>query len=373
MKKEISFEMKVERAIRGIRNDVYCYNAADIIKVFGKRVMNNRDVCLALVKYRRDGYESLDIKHQQDIEIAKQAVSSYCYNYELIPSSLEGNAELAKISLKRGLPFYKLSCSARNNREVALYAVSINEYYFEELSEELRNDEDIAFAALEKSINNLKYIGSDVRNSKRIFDYVISNNKLLYTDAMGCELRKDKEYVLHVIKDYLQNCSLRFFCKQLHEDLLSDREVAIASVSVDGMAIVHFSDQIRNDDEVVSIALKNDGESIKFVNERFTKDKNYALIALKTYPAAILYLDRSIQYDPEIVKYVLDNHFEESIKNPDFQQFYKNYMLVLTQYLFDAQNKTGSLMTDVTELDGYNNEETNVGSSRVRGSKEERV
>ena len=30
-------------------------------------------------------------------------------------------------------------------------------------------------------------------------------------------------------------------------------------------------------------------------------------------------------------------------------------------------------MTDVTELDGYNNEETNVGSSRVRGSKEERV
>ena len=155
--------------------------------------------------------------------------------------------------------------------------------------------------------------------------------------------------------------------------MLSDCEVAIASVSVDGMAIVHFSDQIRNDDEVVSIALKNDGESIKFVNERFTKDKNYALIALKTYPAAILYLDRSIQYDPEIVKYVLDNHFEESIKNPDFQQFYKNYMLVLTQYLFDAQNKTGSLMTDVTELDGYNNEETNVGSSRVRGSKEERV
>ncbi|MBR5663030.1 MAG: DUF4116 domain-containing protein [Bacilli bacterium] len=367
--KEVDFRVKVKRAINYINKNWYWVNIDEIVNHYGRRVLNNKDVSLALIKKRPSLYINLSDNNKSNKEIAIAAIKGSYNNYEIMPIQLQDDPELAIIAIKSGVKYSKLSEKAKSIKSVAAVALEVNSWEFCNVPEPLRNDLELAFPAIKDRVYNIAYAGNDVQNNKEVIDYVVKKSSLQYVPNIGSDLLNDKQYILHLINDYLQKEPVKVLCKYLGPDLVTDRDVALAAVSVDGMSIESFSDEIKNDEEVVLVAVRQNGRAIKIVNKRFKKDRKVALVALATNSDIFFDLDISLQTDPEVVRFNLVENYESSVQDQRFQQFYKTYMLFLTSQIIASQEELKKGYEELKEqLQGYEKKEAseNKGISRNR-------
>jgi hypothetical protein len=121
-------------------------------------------------------------------------------------------------------------------------------------------------------------------------------------------LRNDREIVMLAVKD----------CGNLIEfasdELRNDREIIMAAT--DNVAFAHLfngnawpnstifyyaSDQIRGDREFVLKIIKIDGKAFKYCSDVLKDDRHVALEAIKQYPKAIMYVSERLFFSREFV------------------------------------------------------------------------
>lgn len=86
-------------------------------------------------------------------------------------------------------------------------------------------------------------------------------------------------------------------------DLRNDRQVVLAAVRQNGMALIYANEEHRDDREVVLEATRQNGLAILAASEELKRDRDFILAALRKNRWVFAYIDPSLQADPEIATY----------------------------------------------------------------------
>ena len=94
----------------------------------------------------------------------------------------------------------------------------------------------------------------------------------------------------HVTVDFPQLGDVTRRVYDVSRELRNDRDVAIAAVRCDGLALNVFSASMRNDFEVVLTAVSNNGEALLYASMALRKDREIIVEAIETSRFAALRL-----------------------------------------------------------------------------------
>mmetsp|Transcript_9581 Transcript_9581/g.21388 ORF Transcript_9581/g.21388 Transcript_9581/m.21388 type:complete len:200 (-) Transcript_9581:141-740(-) len=97
-----------------------------------------------------------------------------------------------------------------------------------------------------------------------------------YAEALG-ELRKDRQMVLAAVNR--NGIALKF----ASIDLQADRDVALAAVSQNGLALKFVANTLRADREVVLAAASKDSAALEYAADELLEDDSFARSAKKKY------------------------------------------------------------------------------------------
>ena len=187
------------------------------------------------------------------------------YIEEFLPKKLKNNPEFVLRVLKSNMDFddiqYFLDSDEKSiseNKEIVLESAK-RFGYIEFASDELKNDEEIALAALSASTDALEEdISEELRENKdfvkKALEIIQRENKSpigyrensLYglLDEYGGDLRKDKKLILQLLKKGIPDV---VYC--MDEELLNDSEVALEAIKTGERGVGWIGEQLKSNPE----------------------------------------------------------------------------------------------------------------------------
>ena len=160
-------------------------------------------------------------------------------------------------------------------------------------------------APLEKDRANSRYnVLSTVLKNGMIFDDIVTveewRKDFLAADGerlqdFSEEDRNNKELVLVAVTNYGE--ALEY----ASDELKSNRDVVLAAVTNDGEALEYASDELKSNRDVVLAAVTNDGGALGYAHEMFLKDREIVLVAVTTDGDVMRWLPKVFKRDREIV------------------------------------------------------------------------
>ena len=119
----------------------------------------------------------------------------------------------------------------------------------------------------------------------------------------------NKEFMMQAIDD-----KATWVLAYASERLLSDKELILKAVKVDGQVLYYASQELRDDKEVVLAAVNNKWIIVKYASKRLRGDKDVALTAINQSEDAKIYLEEEIVKEIEQEKQNQNNEESEEQK-----------------------------------------------------------
>ena len=151
-----------------------------------------------------------------------------------------------------------------------------------------------------------------VRSNARVLRLVGESTKV---DELPEWAAHDKEVVLAVIEHtnetYDGYCHNNFSRDWVGEELRGDREVVLKCVSSSRTVkmLKVASSALRDDYEVVMLAVANDGDMLRHASARLRRDRRVVLAAVKKSGDTLWYADKVLQADKEMVLCALKSKY----------------------------------------------------------------
>ena len=219
------------------------------------------------------------------------------------------------------------------------------------ISKELKDNTDIALAAVQKNGLSLQHFSKKIRDNKEVvldaghssfefaskrlmgdkeFILLIINTEFSYgiLERASKGLKADKEVVMTAVKK--NGYSLQYASKSLKDDksffkaaiklsggyvleyaskeLKDDKQVVKTAVKNWGKALEYTSDNLRNDKEVVMAAVKSYGRALEYAFKELKADKQVVMAAVKQNGMALEYASKELKDDKQVVKTAVKNN-----------------------------------------------------------------
>jgi hypothetical protein len=134
-----------------------------------------------------------------------------------------------------------------------------------------------------------------LKNDREIVLAAVTQNSLALKFTSD-ELKNDHEIVVAAV-----NQNARAF-QYASDEMKNDREIVLAAMNQNGDALKHASDELKNDREIVLAAVKNKGTSLCFVSKELKNDCEILIVAFAN--GCTSYLSTAAEYEVGIF---LDN------------------------------------------------------------------
>ena len=283
------------RHLSSIKNDVdkYIQYASPKLrneKKFVLDMLNNKKAYMVFGGEEFDG-EPIDEKHvivlnkvsdrlKNDKDVVFSAMKADCGNIEFISNELKNDKKfILKLLNSEEVNWHGEWTFARFGCEGLKYSPL---YY---LSENLRNDKEIALEMIKKDIYNLDYVSDTLKNDN---DFML---KVLNMDS--CYNWFDSKSIAE-----------EFFEKNLENNKNNDVLLARSNVS-----FFELTEEQRLDKELALKVLSTNGYQLKyFTSEKIKSDKDIVLAAIHSYDKALKWASNSLKNDPEVVLLAVDRN-----------------------------------------------------------------
>lgn len=193
----------------------------------------------------------------------------------------------------------------------AAAAVDESGWALQYASDELRNDEEVVLTAIQgwdgvscSYSFAMEYASEELKSNK---EFMIKAIELTEGEAFAKAsdtLKNDKEIVLIAVK----NCSPPHQCDPTivlayaSYQMRADKEVVLAAVRQNGWALAYASDELKNDKEVVLAAAENIRSALDFAPPTLLADKEFMIEVIKVAGEhALEYASAEIRNDPDVI------------------------------------------------------------------------
>lgn len=174
--------------------------------------------------------------------------------------------------------FDKLSEERRNNRAIALAAVSWHGHHLEKCNEGFQADKEFVLAAVKYNGSCFQYASADLQNNREFLKECLKLSGYTICFVSNKDFLNDKELILLAIDNY---DSPHEIIKKASDHIKSDPEVILAGVKKQAGCLSHASESLHNDQKFIFECVKIDGcclSSIK--NQEFLNDRDIVTTAL---------------------------------------------------------------------------------------------
>lgn len=186
--------------------------------------------------------------------------------------------------------------------QIAEVMSDFKEVFLELASEKILSNKNFAKTIVSNcNGGSLKYFSEEIRSSKEIVIIAVTKNGSELQHASD-ELKKDREIVLIAIKarsavDFLPPDPIQYADKSF----LSDFEMARIAVASSGNSLQYFADEIRQDKDIVSIAVNNSPHALEFADKSLLSDKDFILSLPSSAFKAFSILGDKLKKDHDVV------------------------------------------------------------------------
>ena len=194
---------------------------------------------------------------------------------------------------------------SKNNWEIGLVALPQNSHPIE-LSNKLMQDLEIVNAMVSRKESNLpndtwKHLFriTVLANDKNIIIAALKSGRINALEYASDELKNDREILLVAVTK--NGLALEYASKELK----NDREIVLAAVKQDcwgpPFALQYASDELKNDREIVLAAVNQNGLALKYASNELKNDREIVLVSVTKDGWALAYASNELKNDLEIV------------------------------------------------------------------------
>ena len=274
------------------------YNPHDICVLALKHGIYNRDIVLRNAKENNSNVPYLLHYHKydealNDEEIILYSIKSNKKNIRYVKKSfLESREFVLKLVSLCGSAIQYVDPRFKSDIEVVMTAIKSDGCALEYVSEEFRKNKDFVLEAIKNTPKAYEYIDSSLKDDKSIaLEVAKLPNGINFLDK---KFYSDKDIILAAVK--ADGMALRFADKELKKDA----EVVLTAISQNGMALGFADDIFKNNLEYLIIAMSNNYKACKFAGEELTKDYKSTINSITN---RIQYNEKQISAISFIIKY----------------------------------------------------------------------
>lgn len=125
---------------------------------------------------------------------------------------------------KFGIAIQYASYPLRNNKDIALKAVTRSGFAFSYLSQNLQNDKELALIAVKHDGILLEHASETLKNDKEVVSIAVQSTPFSF-DCASAELRDDKDFVLELVSQNSQNPPNLLFLMHISDNLQNDNDI----------------------------------------------------------------------------------------------------------------------------------------------------
>ena len=188
-----------------------------------------------------------------------------------------------KVVEKSGWRFQFASEKLRDDRDVAMAAIKsfvgdVEQAPLKHASKRLQSDREIVVESIKTCPESLKFAPETFKDDTKIATQVLSsavNDNSTCMNFFSDRIKDEKEFALSAVKT-----DPRFF-KYVSSRLKADRDVVFQTVKLSGVLLEFASDPCKNDKEVVREAIKSDKGAWAHVSPTLKADPELMLLMLQ--------------------------------------------------------------------------------------------
>ena len=200
-----------------------------------------------------------------------------------IPKKYFNNVEVLLAAIKNNCSIGELPKGALDIKEIVMFLLSNNllSSNLEFLSDSFKDDKEIAEQALKNNGSNIKYFSENIKNDYEIAKIAVEKDGT-YISYVSEELKKNREFVKIALK---QNGYAFMDVSDYYAD---DREMLLFALKNLGtiysymlqndeyVGLICFaSDRLKDDEEIVIEASKEDMKAFQYASKRLKSDKSF--------------------------------------------------------------------------------------------------
>ena len=286
--------------------------------------------------------------------MATNNIPKSTFAFQHANASLQDDPEVALAALKQNDAMWRfVSTRLREDRPFIFAAIECNPMVFKHFTEALKDDTEVAQAAIQKDGFLLEaanprfrhdkafllraahagpmagamllFVSDDLKDDAELVKASVQKESNFFRYASD-RLRHDREFVLDLLKHCQHAWQVLLIADERFRDdeemilaiaaesghsaiyaserLMSDRAfvLQVLSVSENTMFILQYAlDQFRDDEEMVTTAIRRHGEAMYQASERLRHDKAFVLAMLQLNPNAYVGIGSPLREDPEVV------------------------------------------------------------------------
>jgi hypothetical protein len=183
-----------------------------------------------------------------------------------------------------------------NDKEFMLALLAYNGTYLQHASEELKADKEVIMAAL-KSGYSLPYEHvSDALKTDRDFLLEMVSLDAYCLEFFSEELKQDEQIVLAAAKNS-GNAALEFGSEKFKKN----KNILTEVVKNSHNALSFLAENEKNDKKLVITAVDHNGYALQYASEQLRNDKDVVIAAVRNYGNALEYASEQLQNDKDLV------------------------------------------------------------------------
>lgn len=316
---------------------------------FSDEIKDDEEIALVAIKFRLINFESVSdrLKSNKNFVLEAVKLDTQCYIVKYMSEELRNDEEIILQFIKNSeryiisngnegveRVFGYVGENLIKNRSFILKILKLESYtihyIFDYMSEELRNDKEIAIAALKKSGSFISYLGE--------------------------KLCDDEEFIMIAIRDIAEVIDFA------SDRLKKNKNFIIKALKYNVNIFPYISEELKDDEEIALVALKSKPVLFKKVGNRLKNNRNFILKVIKYDSSIFECIPETLKNDPEILLASISN----GTKNDKLNQYINNY-LGMTSVLdlvsmFDKPNKSNltfaeAFMQKINYIQVENNKE----------------
>ena len=182
-------------------------------------------------------------------------------------------------------------------KDIIIMAINKSNLVMENISRNMRNDEEILLAVIKSSVEGMRLIDHDTINYRNIAFEAIKLNadSIVYTPVY---IKNDKEIVLEAVK---QNGTI---LQHVSKSMKNDKDVvtlALNSKFYPGLTLGLAGRKIKKNKSIVLIAVKLNGLALKYANPKLRNDEEVVLEAIKQNRGALRFASQELKENDIII------------------------------------------------------------------------
>lgn len=298
--------------------------------------METKDIIKKLMKEELF-FEDLTDKEKDNEDIALFAIQIYPHNFKLCSQRLKNDKSFILKSLEiNGDLYCFLNEPFVNDKEIFLQATKNGRFIMEYAGEDIKRDRNLVEVAAKKDYTSLKFASTEIQSDAEFILKVVKHNKqslIFLTEPLtsnkefmmklieydpnaytSCHdevkryimyndfelLKQIAKYARHfdtrdlpndikeklledekTLLEILKHKPFLFEKKYINQKYINNKNFFLKVLEINGSFLKYASDELKDDDEIVNHALKNDSNAIEYASTRFKQNLKRVLVSLK--------------------------------------------------------------------------------------------